>query len=89
MPSTARPRPFVLVPNEWRGHDYPAMVRRAALLRTTTLHGFPGSEASAACSQLAAVLPRWSSVEHGNARQLFERYLAAARHLAEEATTPL
>lgn len=65
------------------------MVRRAALLRTTTLHGFPGSEASAACSQLAAVLPRWSSVEHGNARQLFERYLAAARHLAEEATTPL
>ena len=62
------------------------MVRRAALLRTTTLHGFPDSEASTACSQLAAVLPRWCSVEHGNARQLFERYLAASRHLAEEAT---
>lgn len=65
------------------------MVRRAVLLRTTTLHGFPGSEAGTACSQLAAVLPRWSSVEHGNARQLFERYLAATRHLAEEAATPL
>jgi len=62
------------------------MMRRAALLRTTTLHGFPDSEASTACSQLAAVLPRWCSVEHGNARQLFERYLAASRHLAEEAT---
>lgn len=65
------------------------MVRRAVLLRTTTLHGFPGSEAGTACSQLAAVLPCWSSVEHGNARQLFERYLAATRHLAEEAATPL
>lgn len=65
------------------------MVRRAVLLCTTTLHGFPGSEAGTACSQLAAVLPRWSSVEHGNARQLFERYLAATRHLAEEAATPL
>ncbi len=65
------------------------MVRRAVLLRTTTLHGFPGSEAGTACSQLAAVLPHWSSVEHGNARQLFERYLAATRHLAEEAATPL
>ena len=65
------------------------MVRRAVLLRTTTLHGFPGSEAGTACSQLAAVLPRWSSVEHGNARQLFERYLAATRHLAEEAATHL
>lgn len=65
------------------------MVRRAVLLGTTTLHGFPGSEAGTACSQLAAVLPRWSSVEHGNARQLFERYLAATRHLAEEAATPL
>lgn len=65
------------------------MVRSAVLLRTTTLHGFPGSEAGTACSQLAAVLPRWSSVEHGNARQLFERYLAATRHLAEEAATPL
>lgn len=65
------------------------MVRRAVLLRTTTVHGFPGSEAGTACSQLAAVLPRWSSVEHGNARQLFERYLAATRHLAEEAATPL
>lgn len=65
------------------------MVRRAVLLRTTTLHGFPGSEAGTACSQLVAVLPRWSSVEHGNARQLFERYLAATRHLAEEAATPL
>jgi len=65
------------------------MVRRAVLLRTTTLHGFPGSEAGTACSQLAAVLPRWSSVDHGTSRQLFERYLAATRHLAEEAATPL
>ncbi len=60
------------------------IVRRTALLRTTTLQAFPNGECATACRQLAAALPGWSSGGHGNASQLFERYLAATRHLAEE-----